>query len=510
VPFSLLLVFLLPALGVPFIYFAAKKSSKAAGILVALIALANISLVLTTLPTVFSGTAYTEEYMWIPVLNSRFTLFVDGISASIALISLVLILAAALFSINYMQGKKNLPVYYVLLSLLSIGLVGVFITSNLLLFFFCWELMLVPAYFIIGGWGYRESYRAAFKLFIFTHAGAVFVLLGIGAIYMVTGFTDMFQAQQALTHAAPDIVRWILVALTAGFAVKMAIVPVHMWLPDAHSEAPATMSALLSGVIISAGAYAILRLSLGTVLPAVALNDAAFASTFLHGLSIFGVISAFFGSFIALVETDIKRIIAYSSIAHMGYVMFGLSLFPSNLAVGGAIALTAAMTGTILHIINHAVSKGLFFLSAGAVMHQTEVRDINEMGGLAGKMPFTGASSIVAALSIAGSPPFACFWSEFLIFVGAIELIGKDPFYLYTTIFMLIATVLSLAYSLRFIWRVFLGQSRSKTEGNGVVKKIVDAPNYMKLAMGILVVFVIVLGVYPALFINLINTVGFI
>src|SRR5512147_1620952 len=136
--------------------------------------------------------------------------------------------------------------------------------------------MLVPAYFIVGGWGYRDSYKAAFKLFIFTHAGAVFVLLGIGAMYMVTGLTDMFEVQAALVANGGDIVRWILIALTAGFAVKMAVVPVHMWLPDAHSEAPATMSALLSGVIISAGAYAILRLSLGIVFPAVNLVDPAF------------------------------------------------------------------------------------------------------------------------------------------------------------------------------------------------------------------------------------------
>ena len=162
-----------------------------------------------------------------------------------------------------MEAKKNLPVYYSLLSLLSVGLVGVFITSNFLLFYFCWELMLVPAYFIIGGWGYRDSYKAAFKLFIFTHAGAVFVLLGIGAIYITTGQSDMFAAQSALMDPGLcETAKWVLLALTAGFAVKMAIVPVHMWLPDAHSEAPATMSALLSGVIISAGAYAILRLSL--------------------------------------------------------------------------------------------------------------------------------------------------------------------------------------------------------------------------------------------------------
>jgi NADH-quinone oxidoreductase subunit M len=505
-PYSLLFVFLLPTLGVPLAYLTAKKSTKAAALLVALIAIANIGLVATTLPTVISNSVYTESYTWIPILNAHFTLFVDGISASIAIISLVLILAAALFSINYMEGKKNLPVYYALLSMLSIGLVGVFITSNLLLFYFCWELMLVPAYFIIGGWGYRESYRAAFKFFIFTHAGAVFVLLGIGAIYMTTGVTDIFAAKAALMNF-PDIARWILLALTAGFAVKMAVVPVHMWLPDAHSEAPATMSALLSGIIISAGAYAILRLSLGTVFPVVAGTQ--FGTDFLHGLTVFGVISAFFGSFIALVETDIKRIIAYSSISHMGYVMFGLSLYPSAPIVG-TIAITASIVGTVLHILNHAVSKGLFFLSAGAIMHQTETRDITEMGGLAGKMPFTGAASITAALSIAGSPPFACFVSEFLIFVGAFEVISVDGFYTFPTIFMLIATVLSLAYSLRFVYRVFLGQSRSKNAGNESEKKIVDVPNYMKLAMGILLVFIIVLGVYPAFFINLINTVGFI
>jgi NADH-quinone oxidoreductase subunit M len=236
-PYSLLLVFLLPTLGIPLVYLAGKKSSKAAALIVALIALINIGLVASVIPTILSESIYVKNMLG-SCSQSHFTLFADGMGASIAIISLVLILAAALFSINYMEGKKNLPVYYALMSLLSVGLVGVFITSNMLLFFFCWELMLVPAYFIIGGWGYRDSYKAAFKLFIFTHAGAVFVLLGIGAIYMITGYTDMFEAQRALMTAAPDMVRWILIALTAGFAVKMAVVPVHLWLPDAHSEAP--------------------------------------------------------------------------------------------------------------------------------------------------------------------------------------------------------------------------------------------------------------------------------
>jgi NADH-quinone oxidoreductase subunit M len=488
----LLVTFLLPALMFPIVYLVGRKSSKTAAILLALVAITNITLLSTTVQAVLNpatGNRYVESYYWIPALGSSFTLFVDGVSLSMAIITLVLILAATLFSINYMQGKKGLAEFYALMTLLSVGLVGVFITSNLMVFYFCWELMLVPAYFIIGGWGYKEPYRAALKFFIFTHAGAVFVLLGIGAIFMVTGSLDMFQAQTALMNAAPDLVKWILLSLTAGFAVKMAVVPVHMWLPDAHSEAPAPMSALLSGVIISAGAYAILRVSLGTVFPA--LSSTGFANQFLYGLSVFGILSAFFGSLVALVETDIKRIIAYSSIAHMGYVLFGLSLFPFQ----------EAISGTVLHLVNHAVSKGLLFLSAGAIMNQLEIRDINEMGGLAGKMPVTATSSTIAALSIAGVPPFACFISEFLIFVGAFQVISSNSFYLVPTALMLIATVLSLAYALRFVSHVFLGPPKPQ--------KAQEAPLSMRFSMLMLAVFVVVLGIWPTFFLDLIRTLSF-
>ncbi|MDH5482071.1 MAG: NADH-quinone oxidoreductase subunit M [Candidatus Bathyarchaeota archaeon] len=504
---TLLLTLLMPTLAVPIVYLLGKKSVKAAALLVALIAIADIALLLTTVPVVLDSAPaaehkYVESYYWIPILGSSFTLFVDGVSLSIAIITLILILTATLFSMNYMHEKKGLAEYYALLTLLFIGLVGVFITSNLMLFYFCWELMLVPAYFIIGGWGYKEPYRAAFKFFIFTHAGAVFVLLGIGAIFMVTGDLDMFQAQTALMSAQPELVKWILLSLTAGFAVKMAIVPVHMWLPDAHSEAPAPMSALLSGVIISAGAYAILRVSLGTVFPAVAVMAIDFGNQFLHGLAVFGVMSAFFGTLIALVENDIKRIIAYSSIAHMGYVLFGLSLFPFQEIMSGTVLHPEVITGTVLHLVNHAVSKGLFFLSAGTIMKQLEIRDIREMGGLAGQMPITAISSMTAALSIAGIPPFACFISEFLIFVGAFQTINNDNFYLLPTALMLIATVLSLAYALRYVSHVFLG--------SGKLEKAKEAPFFMKLAMVVLMVLVIILGVWPTFFIQLISTVSFV
>ncbi len=510
--FALLAVFAIPTLSIPLVYLAGKKSPKAAAIFVALIALVNIALLLTTVPTILNSPShqYIEPYTWVTVIHTSFTLFADGISVSIALVSLILMVVASIFSITYMAGKKHLPVYYALLCMLSVGLVGVFLTSNLILFYFCWELMLVPAFFIIGEWGYKDSYKQALKFFIYTHAGAVFVLLGIGGIYFATGTTNMFTAQAALASTAPAIAKWILIALTAGFAVKMAVIPVHMWLPDAHGEAPAPMSALLSGVIISAGAYAILRLSLGMVFPAVGIT---FGTDFLHALAIIGVLSAFFGSFIALVATDIKRLIAYSSIAHMGYIMFGLSLFPANAAAGVVVLLASslAITGTVLHIISHALSKGLLFLGAGGVMHQTEKRDISKMGGLASKMPFTAVSSTIAALSIGGAPPFACFISEFLIFVGAFQIIHVDSFYIIPTALMLIATVLSLAYMLRFTSNVFLGQPKYEegevSEEGKEEKKTIEVSNYMKLSFAILVVLIILVGIYPTFFINLIQTV---
>jgi NADH-quinone oxidoreductase subunit M len=489
---TLLLTLLLPALALPAVFLIGRKSTKIAAILIALVALADIALLSMTVPIVLdpaTGHRYVESYYWIPVLGSSFTLFVDGVSLCMAFMTLALILAIAVYSIGYMKEKTGQTEYYALLTLLFIGLVGVFITSNLMFFYFCWELMLVPAYFIIGGWGLKDSYRAAFKFFIFTHAGAIFVLLGIGAIFMVTGSLDMFQAQAALLTAQPSLVMWILLSLTIGFAVKMAVVPVHMWLPDAYSEAPAPMSALLSGVITGAGAYAMLRVSLGTVFPAISSTD--FGNMFLHGLTVFGVLSIFFGSFIALRKNDIKRIIAYSSIAHMGYVLFGLSLFP----------IPAAITGTVLHLINHGVSKGSLFLSAGSIIKSLKVRDIREMGGLAGQMPVTATCSTAAALSIAGIPPFACFISELFIFVGAFQKIKSDSFYILPTALMLIATVFSLAYIVRYIGHVFFEQSHAE--------KPEKVPFSMRLSMAMLTVLVIVLGIWPTFLINLINTVGF-
>ena len=482
----LLLAFLLPLLSIPLVYLVGRESKRKPAGIIAIFSIIDLILLLCTVPEVLSRGRYVESYYWMPMLGAPLTLFADGISLSLAAITLLLIFSSMIFASDYMEDSGSLWQFYLLMALLTVGLVGVFITANLMVFYFCWEFMLVPTYFIIGGWGYRESYRAAFKFFIFTHAGAVAVLLGIGAIYMLTGTLDMFQAKELLAAAPQEFLKWIFIALTLGFAVKMAIVPLHMWLPDAHSEAPAPMSALLSGVIIEAGAYAILRVSLGTVFPSI--SDVSVNVQMLHALSILGVISAFYGAMTALAEDDIKRIVAYSSISHMGYVLFGLSLYP---CVEGTI-------GAVLHLVNHAASKGLLFLNAGAIMKQTGVRDINRMGGLASKMPLTAFSTAVSSFSIAGIPSLACFISEFLMFMGGFQVGGNNSLYYATTTFMIIATVFSLAYVLRFFWKIFLESSK--------IQEARDPSILMSTPMILLSIVVILLGVWSGPIIHLMSS----
>ena len=346
----LLPILVLFALAIPIAYLVERMYNSAGAIVLFTVTTISLIAILSTIPLILGtpGTyRYSEVYNWIPAINASFSLFVDGISLSIVIISLILIGSVSLYSYNYMKDRKNLGQYYALISLLSLGLIGIFITSNLLLFYFFWELILIPSYFIIGEWGGNDSYGIAFKFIIITHAGAVLVLLGIGAAFVVTGSLDIFQIQFVLSTMNSGLTAWILVAFTMGFAVKLAVVPAHIWLPDTYSESPATMSALLGGIMTTAGAYGILRLSLGMVYSGVEFLP--FGLTFIHVLAIFGIATALFGSLLAIVQKDVNRVLAYSSISHMGYIVFGLSLFPNPLAI----------IAVVLHLLNHGISKGL-------------------------------------------------------------------------------------------------------------------------------------------------------
>jgi NADH-quinone oxidoreductase subunit M len=488
----LLIILVLFTIAIPTTYLAERKHTGSGGAILSLVAMVSFILILSIIPSILNPAnnhRYVETYYWIPEIDASFSLFLDGISLSLASIALVIISAVSAYSHDYMQDRKNPGQFYALTTLLSLGLMGIFITSNLLLFYFFWELILIPSYFIIGEWGSHDSYGIAFKFIIITHAGAVLVLLGIGSAFVETGSLNIFQVQSILTTMQSGITIWMLIALTIGFAVKLAVVPAHIWLPDTYSEAPAPMSALLGGVMTTAGAYGILRLSLGMVYST--LNSIVLKLSFIHILAIFGVASALFGSLLAISEKDVNRLLAYSSISHMGYVVFGLSLFPNPLAI----------IAVVLHLLNHGLSKGLFFLSTGEIVKQTGTRIMDDISGVGSQMPITSTGAAIAALSIGGVPPFACFISEFFIFISAFQVVGLDSFYLIPTILMLSVNVFSLAYSTRFVGSVLLGPVKNN--------QLHEKSKILMVVALILVSIIIIIGFLPTIFTEFIGLVSF-
>ena len=494
---------LIPVIMAPIIYIAEKNSKKTG--------LALLLLESLVVPALYSyafffkkteSGMYVEQYEWINLITPqaakiKFTLFIDGLSYILALTTSVLFFFSALYSAGYITREK--PAFYALLSLLFTGLLGVFISANLLAFYIFWEFMLIPSYFIIARWGYRDPAKIAFKFFIFTHTGAIFIIVALGLLAMLTGGQGLELFQIKLIYdKILDFWIYIFAFLTFGFAVKMAVFPVHTWLPDAHGEAPAPMSSLLSGIIIEAGAYAILRISFLTILasnPNLIANPAT-ASDILVPLALLGVVTAFYGGFMALKEIDVKRVIAYSSIAHMGYILAGEAAGTYALLAG---ANPLALFGVAFHLVAHAWSKGLFFLVGGSVMHQTHKRDITKMGGLMDKMPYTGIAGVLSIFSIAGAPPLPCFISEFMIIAGIAAIASLNSQFLYVAVLMAVATLVSAAYSLRYFWQVFwYKEAAPKIEAE-------EANKWMIAGMLGLGAFIILLGFMPWIVLSLVK-----
>jgi NADH-quinone oxidoreductase subunit M len=416
-----------------------------------------------------------------------FGFLLDSLSLPIAAIVLILTTAATCYSIGYMREEHGRGKYFALLLLYNAGILGVVLATNLLEFYVFWELMLVPSYFLIAQWGSKpKSVTIAFKYFIFTHVGAVCIILAIAGVWALSTTPTLNMASAISTEvinlasamadpALFNLVRLLVVLFLLGFSVKMAIVPIHTWLPDAHAEAPTPISVILSGVMIETAAYAIVRILMTFMLNAL-LSFAAF-------LSAFGVITMIYGGIMALAQKDTKRLFAYSSISQMGYIFFGLSTI-----------IPAGVTGATFHIFTHALGKGLLFMTAGALILQVghdRGRDITAMGGLARTMPWTATVALIAALSIAGTPPLAGFASEWIIFAG-----GAFTGNFLIVVFAIASTALTASYVLWFIRRVFFGPTPPEME------RISDTPWTVRGPMLALAVLTIIVGVWPALVIN--------
>jgi NADH-quinone oxidoreductase subunit M len=356
------------------------------------------------------GYKLTESAGWIPSIGARYTLGLDGISFLLVMLTTLLGMLAILSSWSAIQSRTK--EYYILLLLLQTGMLGVFMSLDFFLFYVFWEVMLVPMYFLIGVWGSDRRLYAAIKFFLYTLAGSVLMLLGILALYLnyaktlpagAIGTFDIPTLLAAVQQFPDSLKVWLFWAFFFAFAIKVPMFPFHTWLPDAHTEAPTAGSVILAGVLLKMGTYGFIRFSL-PLLPA----DAALRAKIIHILIVLSLVGIIYGAVVCLMQKDMKRLIAYSSVSHLGFCTLGIfALTPQGLS------------GSVLQQINHGISTGALFLIVGVLYERRHTRLISEFGGLATPMPNYAAIYLIVTLSSLGMPVLNGFIGEFTILQGA-------------------------------------------------------------------------------------------
>jgi NADH-quinone oxidoreductase subunit M len=369
--------------------------------------------------------------------------------------------------------------YFALYLAFSMGMFGTVLATNLIQFYVFFELMLVPSFFLIAFYGYGARRRIALMFFFWTHVGAIVLLLALLSMGFFAGGFD-FDTIRANASQIPE--QWmsiIVFALVVGLGVKLAAFLLHIWLPYAHAEAPTPVSALLSPAMIGIGAYGLLRLWLE-------LLTGSYAEYSLY-INLWGLATMIYGGAMALMQDDIKRVLAYSSISQMGYILFGLG---SESVLG--------ITGATMMYITHGLGKAILFMMAGSIILQTGTRSMSKLGGLAGKMPYTAVITMIGALTIIGIPPTSGFMAEWILFNGVLQTGVNHWDSLRVAAFGIgiLATVLSSAYILWMYKRVFFGKISEE------YIHVRDSSKYITVTMAVLAAITLIIGVYPDLFLN--------
>jgi NADH-quinone oxidoreductase subunit M len=445
--------------------------------------IAAIPLTISTLVAMLSAWlgAVVETFRWEPM--GYFGFRADGLSVPIVFTVSLLCSVISVYSMPYMTHKlgkesREYGLYFALYLLYSTGMIGAVLATNLIEFYLFFELMLIPSYFLIARWGYGDRDRISFMYFIWTHVGALALLAGILTLWVVSGTFDLSALASAVI---PKTYRfWITIMILMGLLVKMAAFGVHIWLPHAHAEAPTPISALLSPAMIGIGGYAIVRI-LMTVSP-----DLIGAISF--QLSIWALITMVYGALMALVQDDIKRLMAYSSISQMGYILLGIA----SVQVQG-------VSGSMFHYLSHGMGKGILFMVAGIIIVQAHgTRSISKLGGLARKMPVTATAALIGFLTILGVPPTSGFISEFLIFLGLVNSAMHPLIFqkLIVAIGAVVSTALTAGYTLWTMKRVFFGSMPAE------LGEVVEAPLTMTVPLIALAGTAIFLGIFPDLVIS--------
>ena len=435
------IIMLVTILGAPLIAAALlaalrKYSVRFAGSVAGLASLLALVAAFSLLPALRRGDALQVSVDWIPSAGIQLRLHLDWLTWPFLVTEVGVTLIAVVYSLGYHHADEQTPYYYALLMLFAIGMAGTTLADGMFLFYIFWELMLVASCVLIALWG--EGNRkgpVALKYFIFTHLGSLLVLIALVLLYNATG-DDSFSALRAGVVLSPALTTTVIVLFMIGFSVKMAIFPLHLWLPDAHTVAPMSVTIMLAAAMLSMGTYGILRFPMS-------IFDLEQITPFGLPLMIAGVVSEIYGSLMALAERDMKRIIAYSSVSQMGYILFGLGTLTQQ-----------GLSGATLHVIFHAIVKGLLFMCVGLVVRATGKRMISDLGGLGKAMPVAAVCTGIGALAIAGTPPLGVFDSEWMIFSGGF----RTP-HIWLSVIAVLGSLLTVAYALWFWGRIFFGSA---------------------------------------------------
>jgi NADH-quinone oxidoreductase subunit M len=377
------------------------------------------------------------RWNWIPQLGITFRLDLDGLS--LVLILLAIALTALAVAASWREITERVGAFHLNVLFTLAGIIGVFLALDLFLFFFFWELMLVPMYFIIALWGHERRVYAAIKFFIFTQGSGLVMLVAILALVFahrrLTGVLTFDYFALRGTALSPRLAFWIMLGFFVAFAVKLPAVPLHSWLPDAHTEAPTAGSVILAGVLLKTGAYGLLRF-------VVPLFPQA-AHTFAPVAMLLGAISVLYGAVLAFAQQDMKRLVAYSSVSHMGFILLGIFAWTA-----------VALRGVVVEIVAHGVSTGALFIVVGMLQERLHTRDLARMGGLAAELPRLSALMMLFAIASLGLPGLGNFVGEFLVLLGSFAV--NPPL----TILASLGLVAAVIYALALIQRALHGAPR--------------------------------------------------
>jgi NADH-quinone oxidoreductase subunit M len=484
---TLVLAFLTLFAAALVVYGIGHLAGKYTGWIAALASLISTLLILDIVIPASTTSVLAGPYKWIPgFLNVG--LYADGLSYPIVLMISALGTITLFYSAIDMKESESPRAYYGNMLLFIGGMIGVVLSTNLIEFILFWEVMLLPSFIIISMFGVTEERKiSALKYFLYTHFGSAFLFAGVFIIGFLTSphmldpldcpfdLSTIGAAMPAMLSVALGALLGAALMILVAFAVKMAIFPLHTWLPSAYYDAPIPATLLLSSAMTKTAAYGIVRILI--LLLAPQLID------WRLGLMIVALITMYYGGILALAQDNLKSMLAYSSMSQMGYILFGLATLTLYGGLGG-----------VFHIINHGIAIAVMWLTCGILLKQAGTFEYNKLRGLGAKMPLTAMCAVIAGLSLAGTPPLAGFQSELLIFLGG-------TIYPALVLLAIIATALTAGYYLWAIRRIFFGPLKSGLRG------VEEAPKKVQILLLILTVFIVVFGIIPNLILGVINPI---